>query len=389
MPPLGPVGPREPTTWRADAPYDGLPTLPPTADLESREVLRRTIAARAALAELKQAAGLIPNQAMLITALPLLEARASSEIENIVTTADELFRSLPSGATMDAATREALRYREALLEGYRSLPSRPLGTRTAEEIATRIKGVETRVRTHPGIVLRNDHTGDTIYTPPSGEAVLRELLADWERFLHADDGLDPLIRMAVGHYQFEAIHPFSDGNGRTGRILNILFLVERGLIGAPILYLSRHVIAHKATYYERLLGVTAEGAWEPWIVFMLEAVEATASWTLAKIAAIRDLHDHTTDHVRRTLPRLEAHDLLSLVFERPYCRIADVVERGIAKRQTASKRLHELAEIGVLQARPAGRQTLFVHPKLLRLLTVEGNTFEPYGEGGEERLGGG
>ena len=366
-------------TWRADVPYDALPTLPPAADLESRPVLRRAIAARAALAELKQAAGLIPNQAMLITTLPLLEARASSEIENVVTTADELFRSLPAGSATHPATREALRYREALLEGYRSLSSLPLGTRTAEAIATRIKGVETRVRRHPGTVLRNDHTGDTIYTPPAGEGVLRELLVDWERFMHADDGLDPLIRMAVGHYQFEAIHPFSDGNGRTGRILNILFLVERGLLGAPILYLSRHVNAHKSTYYERLLGVTAEGAWEPWIVFMLDAVETTATWTLAKIAAIRDLHGHTTEHVRQALPRVDAHDLLSLVFERPYCRIADVVERGIARRQTASKRLHELAEIGVLRVQPAGRQTLFVHPKLLRLLTMESNAFEPYG----------
>ncbi len=378
MPRLPRVEANTPTGWRADAPYDALPTLPPDADLETRDVLRRAIAARAALAELKQAASLVPNQAMLITSLPLLEARASSEIENVVTTADELFRSLPTGSAPDPATREALRYREAVLDGYRSLASLPLGTRSAEAIATRIKGVETRVRRHPGTVLRNDHTSETIYTPPSSEAVLRELLADWERFMHADDGLDPLIRMAVGHYQFEAIHPFADGNGRTGRILNILFLVERGLLGVPILYLSRHVIAHKATYYQRLLGVTADGAWEPWIVFMLEADEATATWTLGKIGAIRDLHDHTTKFVRQALPQVDAHDLLSLVFERPYCRIADVVERGIAQRQTASKRLHELVEIGVLETRPAGRQTLFVHPKLLRLLTTDRNDFAPY-----------
>ena len=378
MPPLSHDESNEPTAWHADAPYDALPTLPPIADLETRDVLRRAITARAALAELKQAASLVPNQAMLIASLPLLEARASSEIENVVTTADELFRSLPTGSATDPATREALRYREAVLEGYRSLASLPLGTRTAEAIATRIKGVETRVRRHGGTVLRNGQTGATIYTPPSGEAVLRELLADWERFMHADDGLDPLIRMAVGHYQFEAIHPFADGNGRTGRILNILFLVERGLLGTPILYLSRHVIAHEATYYERLLGVTAEGAWEPWTLFMLEAVEATATWTLAKIGAIRDLLGHTTEFVRHALPRVDAHDLLSLVFERPYCRIADVVERGIAQRQTASKRLHELVEIGVLETRPSGRQTLFVHPKLLRLLTHESNDFAPY-----------
>lgn len=378
MPPLPQRDASGPTDWRPDLPFDALPTLPPHADLETRDVLRRAIGARAALAELKQAASLIPNQAMLIASLPLLEARASSEIENVVTTADELFRSLPTGAATDPATREALRYREAILEGFRSLSSRPLGTRTAEEIATRIKGVETRVRRHSGTVLRNDRTGEIIYTPPAGETALRELLADWERFMHAEDELDPLIRMAIGHYQFEAIHPFADGNGRTGRILNILFLVERGLLGTPILYLSRHIIAHKSAYYERLLAVTAAGAWEPWILFMLEAVEATARWTLAKIGAIRDLHGHTTEFVRGALPRVDAHDLLSLVFERPYCRITDVVERGIAQRQTASKRLHELVEIGVLETRSVGRQTLFVHPKLLHLLTQESNAFAPY-----------
>jgi len=364
--------------WRADVPFDALPDLPPKADVETHDILRSTITARAALAELKQAAALIPDQRMLIASLPMLEARASSEIENVVTTADELFRSLPSDSVDDPAAREALRYREALLEGFRSIATRPLGTRTAEAIATRIKGVETQVRRHPGTVLRNDLTGETIYTPPATHDRIRSLLANWERFMHSDDALDPLIRMAIGHYQFEAIHPFSDGNGRTGRILNILFLVERGLVGSPILYLSRHIIAHKATYYERLRAVTAEADWAPWITFMLEAVASTATWTLAKITAIRDLHAITSEHIRRHLPKADAADLTSLVFERPYCRIADVVDRGIAQRQTASKRLHELTDIGVLQPTRKGRQTLFVHPKLLRLLTVDTNAFEPY-----------
>ncbi len=364
--------------WRPDVPFDALPDLPPAEDIETRDVLRSTITARAALAELKQAAELIPDQPMLIASLPVLEARASSAIENVVTTADELFQSLPLDSVDDAAAREALRYREALLEGFRSIATRPLGTRTAEAIATRIKGVDTQVRRHPGTVLRNDLTGETIYTPPASHERIRSLLANWERFMHSDDELDPLIRMAIGHYQFEAIHPFVDGNGRTGRILNILFLVERGLLGSPVLYLSRHIIAHKVSYYERLRGVTAEGAWVPWITFMLEAVASTATWTLAKVTAIRDLHAHTSDHVRRRLPRMDSSDLTSLVFERPYCRIADVVDRGIAQRQTASRRLHELADIGVLRPARKGRQTLFVHPKLLRLLTVDSNAFEPY-----------
>ena len=200
--------------WRPDVPFDALPDLPPAAAIETRDVLRSTITARAALAELKQAAELIPDQRMLIASLPVLEARASSEIENVVKTADELFRSLPLDSVDDAAAREALRYRETLLEGFRSIATRPLGTRTAEATATRIKGVDTRVRRHPGTVLRNDLTGETIDTPPAGHERIRSLFANWESFMHSDDELDPLIRMAIGHYQFEAIHPFVDGNAR-------------------------------------------------------------------------------------------------------------------------------------------------------------------------------
>lgn len=365
--------------WRADQPHDALPCLPPGTDVETRDVLRATITARAALAELKQAADLIPDQRMLIASLPVLEARASSEIENVVTTADELFRSLSLDSVHDAAAREALRYREAPLEGFRSIASRPIATRTAEAIASRIKGVDMPVRRHPGTILRNDLTGDTIFTPSADHDHIRALLTSWERFMHADDELEPLIRMAIGHYQFEAIHPFIDGNGRSGRILSILFLVERGLLGSPILYLSRHVIAHKATYYERLRAVTTDGAWVPWITFMLEAVASTATWTLAKVTAIRDLHAHTFDFVRQRLARVDAAELTALVFERPYCRIADVVDRGIAQRQTASRRVHELADIGVLRPTRKGRQTLFVHLKPLRLLTVDTNVLEPDG----------
>jgi Fic family protein len=366
-------------SWRADAPYAALPLLPPAEALESVTVLRRVIQARVALAELKQAAGQLADQAMLIAALPLLEAQASSEIENIVTTADELFRSLSNIEGANAATREALRYREALLEGFRSLAQLPLGTRSAEAIASRIKGVEMRVRQQPGTTLRNDRTGEVIYTPPENEGHLRDLLANWERFMHTDDALDPLVRMAVGHYQFEAIHPFADGNGRTGRILNVLFLVERGLIDAPVLYLSRTIIANKTRYYETLLGVTRRREWEPWLFFMMEAVEQTARWTFAKVMAIRNLRAHTEAFVRERSPRSDSQLLLDLIFERPYCRIADVVARGIAQRQAASTRLHALVDLGVLRAERHGREWLFLHPRLLRILTSEANDFAPYG----------
>lgn len=361
-----------PSTWDPDRPYNDLPLLPPAANLETIPVLKQCVTARAALAELKQAAELIPNPSMLINTLPVLEAQASSEIENIVTTADELFRQLEGGRG-DPATKEALRYREALLEGVRTGKSRPLGVGSAESICSRIKGEEMRVRKVPGTALINADTREVIYTPPEGETLLRDFLANLEDFLHQDDALDPLVRMAVAHYQFEAIHPFTDGNGRTGRVLNSLFLVERGLLGMPILYLSRYVIDRKSQYYRLLLSVTREGAWEPWLLYMLRAVEETSRWTMAKIAAIRELADDTSRYVRRKLPKIYSRELIEVIFEQPYCRIRNLEEAGIAKRQAASRYLKALVELGVLREEAAGREKLFVHPKLMQLLTRDSN----------------
>ena len=368
--------------WNPGRPYNDLPLLPPTREVESRAVLRQCITARAALAELKQAAALIPNQGMLINTLPLLEAGASSEIENIVTTTDELFRHVGNEAQANPATKEALRYSRALFEGFRSLKEYPLNTRTAEQVCTTIKGVEMSVRRTPGTTLQNDKTGETIYTPPEGEKLLRDLLANWERFLHNETELDPLIRMAVGHYQFEAIHPFTDGNGRTGRVLNSLFLIQEGLLTLPILYLSRYIIQNKADYYRLLLQVTREQDWESWLLYIIKGVEQTASWTTAKIATIRALSDHTTGHVRASLPKVYSHELVSLLFELPYCRISDVIEAGIAKRQTASQYLKQLVGIGVLAEVEAGKEKLFIHPKLMQLLARDSNEFAPYVKAG-------
>jgi len=364
--------------WSPDKPYNDLPPLPPAVDLESKTVLKACVPARAALAELKQAAELMPNQSMLINTLPVLEARASSEIENIVTTTDRLFRHLDASQQADPATKEALRYRQALLGGFRALNRRPLNTRVAEQVCTRIRGVEMRVRTVPGTALVNDDTGEVIYTPPEGEKVLRDLLANWERFLHDEASLDPLVRMAAAHYQFEAIHPFSDGNGRTGRIINSLFLIDQELLSLPILYLSRHIIDNKGDYYRLLLDVTRRDAWEPWLLFMLEAVRTTAAWTTAKIGAIRSLADHTAEHVRRTEPKIYSRELVDIIFEQPYCRISSLESAGIAKRQTASKYLKALASRGILEEQQIGREKLFIHPKLMRLLTRESNNFSRY-----------
>lgn len=366
-------------TWHPERPFNELPLLPPAQDIETKTVLRQCITARAALGELKQAAELIPNQAILINTLPLLEAQASSEIENIVTTTDRLFQHLGQGqGQTDPATKEALRYSQALLEGYSSLQQLPIHTGLAESVCSRIRGVEMRVRRVPGTKLENASTGQVIYTPPEGEDLLRTLLANWEKFLHEATELDPLIRMAAAHYQFEAIHPFTDGNGRTGRVLNSLFLIQENLLTLPILYLSRYIIRHKSDYYRLLLAITAEQAWEEWLIFMIRGVEETARWTTAKIAAIRDLSAQTTNYVRHAAPSVYSHELVNLIFERPYCRISDLEPAGIAKRQAASRYLKQLVAIGVLQEMTLGKEKLFLHPKFLQLLTRDGNGITPY-----------
>ena len=364
--------------FKADKPYNELPPLPPNQELETRAVLKKCITARAALAELKQATDLIPDASMLINTLPLLEAQASSEIENIVTTTDSLFEYASLGEDRaDPATKEALRYRTALREGFEHLQQRPIGTRLAEQLCSRIKGADMTVRKVPGTALANRKTSKVIYTPPEGEALLREKLANWETYLHEQEDVDVLVRMAIAHYQFEAIHPFTDGNGRTGRLLNILFLVEQELLNLPILYLSRYIIEHKDDYYDNLLGVTSRQSWEQWILYVLNGVEDTAVWTREKIRAIRMLLEHTNQYVRSTKPELHSRELVDVIFSQPYCRIGNLVDAGIAKRQTASVYLKKLVEIGVLREIRVGREKLFVNPKLIGVITTS-NDFHDY-----------
>lgn len=299
-------------------------------------MLKACIPARAALAELKQAGELLPNQGLLINLLPLLEARDSSEIENIVTTTDRLFQFAQEDTHADPATKEALRYRTALSLGYHELARRPLCTNMAVDACSTIKGVEMEIRRVPGTTLANQASGEVIYNPPMGEPALRDLLANWERYLHEEDGVDPLIKMAVAHYQFESIHPFTDGNGRTGRVLNILYLIEKRLLSLPILYLSRYIVIHKPDYYRLLLTVTRADQWQAWLLYMLKAVETTARWTTDKIAATRTLIEDTTRYIQ------------------------------------------QLCEIGVLREIRAGREKLFVHSKLVSLMTEDSNEVAPY-----------
>ncbi|HEZ0515312.1 TPA: Fic family protein [Neisseria meningitidis] len=368
------------SNWKPNIPYNDLPPLPPKQDIESKTILKRCITARASLARLKQAAELIPNQAMLINTLPVMEARASSEIENIVTTTDKLFQSLQMDTErQDPATKEALQYRTALFAGYESLTSRPLCTQTAIMVCNAIKHpYEMAIRKTGGTALKGGNSGNVVYTPPEGEETIRGKLANWERFIHESGDLDPLIIMAAAHYQFEAIHPFTDGNGRTGRILNSLLLIEKGLLDLPILYLSRYIIENRADYYRLLLGVTERQDWESWIIYILDGVADTADWTVAKIDAIRRLFEQTRQHIRTHAQGIYTHELVNLLFEQPYTRIANLEAAGIAKRQTASKYLKELSDIGVLQEIAIGRDKLFIHPRLMELLRGEGNSFTSF-----------
>lgn len=233
-----------------DRPYQDLPALPPSGVVETPAVLKATITASRALARLDGAYKRLPDPTMLINLIPLMEAQASSEIENIVTTNDELFKAA-NGALPDVTpqVKEALRYREALRAGHESLATRPITTKTAIEVCSHIHARTAIIRDQPGTYIGNPTTGNRMYTPPEGRDVILDHLSAWERFLHSNHGLDPLVVMALSHYQFEAIHPFFDGNGRTGRVLNLLILIETGLLQLPILYLSGHVMRHKDTYY--------------------------------------------------------------------------------------------------------------------------------------------
>jgi Fic family protein len=357
-------------TFDRDRPFDALPPLPPAVAVETPRVLKKAIAANRMLAELKGVARSMPNQGILIQGLVLQEARASSEIESIVTTNDELFRAASDeAAAVSPETREVLRYRQALRHGFEALAGTPLCTRLFVEIVRIIKQSDVDVRRIPGTRII-DGAGAAVYTPPAGEALIRQHLSSLERFIHDDaDGLDPLVKLALIHYQFEAIHPFPDGNGRTGRIVNILYLVQRGLIDVPVLYLSRYVIEHKAAYYEGLRRVTEEGAWEDWVLYMLDAVEQTSIRTQDRIRRILELMDAVRARVQSQAPSIYSKDLIESIFRHPYCKIQFLERDGLGTRQTCSKYLRELEALGVLRSVRPGREVYYLNEPLMALLT--------------------
>jgi len=366
-------------TFDPAKPHNTLPDLPPTHDVETKKTLRACIGARAALASLKEAGSLIPNQSVLINTIPIREAQASSEIENIITTANELFAHAAARDRLTApATKEAYRYHLALYEGFLSLAKKPLSTATATAVCSKIKNADMSIRATTGTQLKNDLTGEVIYTPPVGQDFLKEKMSNWEQFVHDHSDIDPLIRMAIAHYQFEAIHPFADGNGRTGRVLNILFLVKEELLTLPVLYLSRHIVRNKQAYYVGLQNITQNEDWETFILYMLEAIEETAIWTTKKIKAICALIDETDRHIQNHLPSIHSRELVDAIFNTPYSTITNLVECNVAKRATASKYLNALEDIEVMWMFKRGHTKIFAHRKYIELLISDENSFEPY-----------
>jgi Fic family protein len=346
--------------------------LPPPANLETVSVLKALAKANRALAELKGRAATIPNQGILIDTLALQEAKASSEIENIVTTQDELFQAgLQLEGPRSAAAKEVALYRDALKLGYdHLLKSGGLITnRTLIDMFRLLKRREGGFRATPGTALRYDSTGEVVYVPPQDARQIESAMSALERFINEDErsAIDPLIKMALIHHQFESIHPFPDGNGRIGRILNVLYLTHAGLLDIPILYLSRHITRTKADYYRLLQAVRTQGAWEDWVLYMLEAVASTAETTLALVGGMREQMASVKKRLRDELPNLYSQDLLNNLFRHPYTRIEFVVKDLQVSRQTAAKYLDLLAEKGFLTKHRSGRSNYYVNENLVRL----------------------
>ncbi len=352
--------------WTPGTPFENLPLLPPGVDLETRDVLVATIAARVALAKLDEAAARLVNPTVVINAIPLLEAQASSAIENIVTTTDELFAADATAASASPAARETLRYRSALRHGFEEIQTRPLTTRTASRVCSLILGHDTLPRTGE-VYIGNPVTRERIYTPPAAPRQLEALMDNWAAFVNDRGTLDPLIAMAVAHYQFEAIHPFTDGNGRTGRILNILLLCDTGILRLPLLYLSREIIASKDVYYRRLLDVTAHGAWVAWVSYVIEQVRRSAERTLALVSNLTEAETLLTSAVRESTGTANA-DLVGALMEQPYARLRDVMTRCAVSRPTAAKWLKGMAAAGVLSPLRVGREVLYLNQPMLTVL---------------------
>ena len=343
--------------------------LPLLLNIETPTTLKKAISANCALAKLNGVAKIIPNSAILINSLVLQEAKDSSAIENIITTHDELFRAGLDVSDITNEAKEVQNYRQALLKGYELVKANKLLLKKyIIEIQQELEQNDAGVRRQSGTVLKNAATGEVVFTPPQDYETIQELLDNLERYINEENEIDPLINMAIIHYQFESIHPFYDGNGRTGRIINILYLVLKDLLELPILYLSRYIIKNKADYYRLLQEVRTKENWEEWVLYMLDGIEQTSYETIELIENINLLMQQTQTVIKEKLPKIYSKDLVEILFIHPYTKIEFLVDGLGVTRKTASKYLNELEQIGIVKNIQIKNSKFFINEELFNML---------------------
>lgn len=349
---------------------NNLKMLPPKLDAEKSEILKQLIHSHKALAELKGFSETIPNKNILINSVIINEAKDSSEIENIITTHDELFKAMSKENYENPAAKEVVNYRRALWQGFQLIKERQLlTTNMIKEIQSIIENNKAGIRKVPGTVLKNPRSGKIIYTPPESEAEIRELLTNLENYINDDrDVVDPLVKMAVVHYQFESIHPFYDGNGRTGRIINVLYLVLKNILDSPILYLSKYIIENKTRYYSLFQEVRENDCWDQWIIYFLKGLQETAAASLNLLKRINNLIEETAADMKNKVPKIYSRELLELLFIEFYTKISYIEEGLGVTRKTASNYLSSLEKAGFLSSEKLGREKIYKNIRLFELI---------------------
>lgn len=365
------------TKFNRTIPFNQLPFLPPDENkILTREVLLLLAKAHRSLGKLDGISRKLPNPLMLVNTISLQEAKSSSEIENIFTTDDELYKAISTSDTaISPAAKEVLRYRESLWKGINSIKqNKSIDLDTIIKIYQNIKQTQSGIRSeHSNVRIikggKSVTSGEVVYTPPKGDKILNELLNNCLVFINNDEryNLDPLLKMSISHYQYEAIHPFSDGNGRTGRILNTMILMSKNMLTHPILYLSKYIINNKDSYYHYLNGVSSRGDWTRWLLYMLSAVNETADYTVMKIEEIMQQFEETRRHVEKHFPKLD-YTIIEAIFTQPYIKAIHIVSDRIKSRNTARKYLDQLCDIQVLEPRRIGNEKVYINNDLVRIL---------------------
>lgn len=364
--------------WNKNLPYNELPNLPPNINLETTEILKNTIYANKVLAELKGYCHTLPNPNLLLNTIALQESKESNAIENIVTTQDELYRATIGygDEIKNPSTKEVLQYRTAMYWGLDQIKENGFITiNLLIGLMQKLRNTDETIRRNPGVKIANPLKNEVIYTPPEGEGIIFEKLSSLEKFINNESlsNLDPLIKMALIHYQFEAIHPFNDGNGRTGRLLIILYLISKNLISMPVLYLSYYIIKNKDNYYRLLKEVTEKENWEEWVNFIIIGVGETAQLTLNKINKIQSLKLEYEIKLKETLKSSFTKELSELLFSYPYIKIKILEEYNIAKRQTASDYLKKIEKASLLTSTKVGNEIYYINHQLMQILANDGD----------------